>query len=487
MPLWYSGAGQYESATDLNHVRRAVRMIDAWTYRNEPALDSSTGLDTNTPGYYDNSDPLRIWWGAALFRTGVTSITIEGYARQYGSEVFKVWVGGGETSRSGTLAGTITPPATLTTFSSTFSISGFTDGQVVSIEITVEGTRPGNENYQISDVYLSPVTKSGWVAPPAFSAVADATNAAKLTQLCDAAQWLYERVRLVPVIPRLAMYYNLGPFKDPSFGDAQHTNRPLYYGSVGRYYANSDLHIYGAVNSPTAAGWNYLVYLNSVLAYTSPTYGTGATLIDQRFSLNSYTLGSRVRVALLASVSDGGTADPSRFTRWTIGKIHAVAQTSGWPYATLPAAFPNPSTSTINADTLRARLASLSTILTNAKTRIDARPEQWARSRAHRRHYTRNGGVGEGLLQARARPYFWQRTGNELIVQGKDVKLCYGPITTTPDAQSSGWENYTFQREEDIADAENGTTVYLDDYEGLDMGARFALKGNVTYAAEIIG
>ena len=104
-------------------------------------------------------------------------------------------------------------------------------------------------------------------------------------------------MRLVPVIPRLALYYNLGPFKDPSYGDAQHTNRPLYYGSVGRYYANSDLHIYGAVNSPTAAGWNYLVYLNSVLAYTSPTYGTGATLIDQRFSLNSYTLGSRVRVA----------------------------------------------------------------------------------------------------------------------------------------------------------------------------------------------
>ena len=102
-------------------------------------------------------------------------------------------------------------------------------------------------------------------------------------------------------------------------------------------------------------------------------------------------------------------------------------------------------------------------------------------------YVSRNGGVGEGLLQARARPYFWQRTGNELIVQGKDVKLCYGPITTTPDAQSNGWENYVFAREEGISDAENGTTIYLDDYEGLDMGARFALKGNITYAGEIVG
>ena len=46
LPTFYPNASQVELASDLNSVREHVRLVDGWSYRNEPALDSSSGLDT---------------------------------------------------------------------------------------------------------------------------------------------------------------------------------------------------------------------------------------------------------------------------------------------------------------------------------------------------------------------------------------------------------------------------------------------------------
>lgn len=485
LPIFYPNSEQLDSATDLNRVREAVRLVDGWTFRNDAAFDSSTGLDTGAPGYYDdNADPLRVWWGAVRFVAGCTTLTIEGRGDQTGAELLKVYIGGTDVSGTGTALGTISLPASVADFSQSFSISGYSDGDVIPIEIRVEGGHTSAGPYIIHDVYLSPISKSGWVAAPSFASVADATDAAKLNALCTACQWVYERIRLIPFTPRLALYYNLGPFKGPAYGDVQHTNRPMYTGTVGRYDANAELRIAGAVISPTATGWSFQIYLNGALAYTSPTYGVGTQLVDVRLSLSSYTLGSRVRVTILASCTNDGGAQPLRFTRWTFGMIHAVANSSGWSYASLPAAFVGPSVS-VTAEALRAKLASLATIVNAAKARIDARPERWARSRALRRHYTRNAD-SEDLLLARARPYVMARSGSEFFVKGKDIKLAIGPIAVTPDAEGNGWEKYTFQSEQTV-DAESGTTVYLDNFPGLDYGAAFRVLGNPIYAAEYIG
>jgi hypothetical protein len=481
LPIFYGSSDQIDNASDLNAIRRAAGLIEGWTFRNEAAFDSSTGLDTGAPLYYSTETPLRIWWGAARFVAGCTTLTVEGRGALTGSESWKVYYGGTEVSGSGTLAGTITLPGSIGNVSGAFSISGYSDGDVVPIEIRVEGAHTAGATYIIHDVYLSPVAKSGWVAAPSFAAVADATNATKLNDLCTALQWMYDRLRLVPFVPRLGMYVNLGPFKT---GDPQHTNRPMFTGTVGKYYSNAELRIYGAVNSFTTTGWNYTVYLDGVLVHTSATYGIGTQVIDLRLSLASYTLGNRVRVTLQATCSNQGTAQPLRFTRWTIGTIHAVADSGGWPYASLPASFPTPTT-TITAETVRSRLASIATIVNNAKTRIDARPEQWARSRAHRRHYTRNA-ADEELLLARARPFFMQRTGSELFVKGSDIKLAFGPITVTHDEQFNGFEKYVFEHEEGV-DAVNGTTVFLDNYKGLDYGSAFRILGSPVYAAEYVG
>lgn len=459
-----------------------MRLIEGWTYRNVPAFDSSAGVDTNTPGYVSLENPLRIWWGAVRMVTGCTSLTVEGRGAMTSAEVLKVYAGGDDTSGSGTLLGTITLSGSAADFSQTFSISGlgWNDGDVKQIEIRAEGTHLGTASWIIKDVFLSPITKAGWVAAPSFSAVADATDAAKLNALCTAIDWVYARLRMTPIVPHLALYYNLGPFKT---GDPQHTNRPIYIGSVGKYYNNTDLYLRGAVYSLTTTGWNYTISLDGTVVYTSPTYGIGLQSIEQRLSLASYTLGNRVQVSIRATCSNQGTANPLRFTRWTFGILHTVSS-STWPYATLPAAFTGPSATT-NAETLRSRLASLATIVNNAKARIDARPELWARSRAMRRYFTRNT-FTEDLLIARARPFFWQRTGNELFVKGKDVKVGVGPVTVKPDELSNGWEKYTFFHEESI-DAQEGTTVFLDGIRGLDYGTAYRILGDPIYCAEYVG
>lgn len=481
LPTFYPSAGQVLSAADLNQLREAARLIDAWSYRIDPAFDSSSGLDTGAPGYENTTTPVRIWWGAVLFRTGCTTLTVEARGALTGSESLKVYIGGGDTTLSGTLLGTITIPGSLADFSGSFAISGYTDGDIIPVEIVVQGAHLSTAIYIINDVYLSTVSKSGWVAAPSFASVADATDATKLNQLTFSLQWMYERIRMIPIPARQMLMYNLGPFKATT--DPQHLNRPMYHGSVGKYYSNASLRIKMWVVSTTTVGWKFDVLLNGVNAYSSPTYGIGGQPIDVPISLASYTLGTRVRIAILASTVTPGTAFPLRFTRWSNGVMHAVAGTA-WPYAALPAAFDTPNTLT-NANTLRAALASLATIVNDAKTRIDGRPELWARSRAVRRHSTKNGST-EQILQARSRHGFWQRAGSELIVKGSDIKIAYGPVSVEVDADSNGWENYTYLKNEAI-DAEDGISFYLDDLEALDYGMAYRVLGNPIYAAEQVG
>lgn len=477
-PTFYDNAGQILSAGDLNLIRDNVRLIDGWSFRNEGWLPSSTGVDTNTPGYVRADNPLRIWWGAARFVVGCTTITVEGYGAQSSAEVLRVYVGGSDISGSGTLAGTITPPASVGAFSGSFAISGYSDGDVIQIEIRAEGAHLETANWQILDVYLSPISLTGW---PAVPSITSTFSASALNQLCAAAQWCYDRMRLVPNQAQLVHYYNLGPFKDPSAGDPQHTNRPMFYGSIGNYESGARLWLYGAVTSLTTTAWSYVVYLNGASAYTSPTYGIGTQGIEVYLTLPG-ALGSRVRVHILASATNGGTTQPLRFTRWTFGGV-LQGPSGGWPYATLPAAFAGPSVGNQAGGTVAGNLNSLGNVISAVKARIDARPERWARSRAMRRYYTRNTGT-EDLLLARARPYMRARAGAELFAKGKGMQLAWGPISVSPDENANGWEKYTFLHTQSLDDT---ALVSLDAYPGLDYGAPYRILGDPLFAAEYIG
>lgn len=485
LPTFYDSAGMLDSATDFNSLRSAAGLIDRWTYRAEPVFDSTTGVDTNTPGYFSTDTPLRIWWGGVRFQTGCTTLTVEMQGALSGSESVKVYWNGTDVSGSGTLAATLTPPGAFGAYSGTYTLpGGLTDGAVYQIEIRIEGAHLGAADHRVMDVYLSPVSKSGWVAAPSFTA--STVNAANLNALAFSLQWLYDRMRLIPMVPHLRLFYNLGPFKDPSSGDPQHTNRPMFYGSVGRYYSNSTLKITGAITSLTTTGWNYKIYLNGTLVHTSATLGIGTHYPSVSLSLAAYTLGARVSVAILASATTGGTAVPLRFTRWTLGVMHAVADSGGWAYASLPSKFVGPATGTSTFSAVVTALNSLSTIANNAKSRIDGRPELWARVRAMRRHYTRNS-VTEGLLVQRARPHFPWRVGSELFVKGPNVEVQWGVFQpATVDANANGWEGYSFSSKQSVDGSATGATVYLDDLPGLDVGSIYVLFGDPIWAGEYI-
>jgi hypothetical protein len=484
LPTFYDSAGQFLSKTDLNLLRTNVGLIDRWTYRSEAAFDSSTGVDTNTPLYYQAGTPMRIWWGAARYVAGCTTLTVEGFGKQSSAENIKVYVNGTDVSGSGTLAITITlPTGTAAAFSGSWTVSGLTDGQIVPIEVRVEGAHTTTASYEITDIYFSSISKSGWPGVPTFTT--SSVNAANLNQLCTATQWVYDRMRLVPMTPRLGLFYNLGPFFDPSRGDPQHTDRPMYYGSIGRYYSNQILRIAMTVQSITTPGWLYKIYLNDTLVETSATYGIGQQPFYRPFSLSSYALGSRVRIKITASSTNGGTADPLRRTRWTFPIVRGEPDGSGWGYASLPAAFVGPATSTTTWSTVVSNLNSLATIVSNAKSRIDGRPELWARSRAMRRYYNRDD--SHDIQQARARPYFPRRTGSELYVKGAGVELNWGVITPgTLDAEDNGWEKYSFGAKQSISDSATGQLIYLDDLKGLDMGSAYTAFGDPLYLAEYI-
>lgn len=484
LPYFYDSVGMLDSKTDWNLIRANVGLVDKWTYRAEGAFDSSAGVDTNTPLYYQSANPMRIWRGAARFVAGCTTLTVEGYGLRSQSENVKVYINGTDAVASGTNVMTIAlPTGAAAAFSGSWTVSGLTDGQVVPVEVVINGAHDLNANYQITDIYFSPISKSGWVAAPTFAV--GTVNAANLNALCTACQWLYDRMRLVPMVARLGLFYNLGPFKDPSSGDAQHTNRPMWYGSVGKYYGNNILRVGGSITSVTTTQWNFKIYLNDSLAYTSPTYGVGTQAIYVPVSLAAFSTGDRIRVKILASALNGGTATPLRFTRWSLGIIRAEQDGSGWGYAALPSEFVGPMTGTTTWSVAVSRLNSLSTIVNNAKARIDARPELWARSRAMRRYFDR--GDSQDLYQARARPYYPRRVGSELYVKGTNVELQWGAITPGKlDANGNGWEKYEFFAKQTINDAANGALVYLDDLKGLDVGAAYVAFGDPLYLGEYI-
>jgi hypothetical protein len=485
LPVFYDSAGMLDSATDFNVLRAAAGLIDRWTYRVDPVFDSTTGVDTNTPGYFSTITPLRIWWGAVRFQTGCTTLTVEMKGQLTGSESIKVYWNGTDATGSGTLAMTLTPPGSFGAFSGTYTLPALTDGAVYQIEVRIEGAHTAAATYQMVDVYLSPITKASYPGVPTFTA--STVNAANLNLLASALQWMYERLRMVPMVPHLSLLYNLGPFKDPSSGDPQHTDRPIWYGSAGRYYSNSTLVIAGVIQSLTTTGWNFKIYINGSVVYTSPTYGIGNQAIRVTQSLSAYTLGTRVSVGILASATTGGTAVPLRFTRFTLGLMAVGSDGSGWPYASLPAKFVGPATGTSTFSTVVTALNALSTIVTNAKSRIDGRPEQWARVRALRRHYSRNADT-EGLLVARARPHIPLRVGSELFVKGTNTEVQWGVFQPgTVDANSNGWESYSMSNKQQVADSALGATVYLDDLPGLDVGSTYMLFGDPLWVEEKIG
>jgi len=474
VPTFYDGVNMIESAPALRALRRNAALVDGLSYRQMPCFDSSAGLDTYTPGYYPASGPFRDWNGYFRFRSGMTTLTIEGSADLQDTEVIKVYLNG-----SGTSSLSIVPADP---FSEDITISGlgYTDGQIVQIELKVENTGSSTAagRYVIYDIYASPISyATPWPGVPTFSST---YSALKLNQLSNAAIWLFNRMAATPIVPNLVMRYALG-----SFGTSPNL-RPLWYGSVGRYYSNDILRIYGEFTNVTDVAQRLKVYLGGSLAYTSSNYGPGTWPISIAIAL-THTLGERIEASVWEeTVTPGAVSAAWKQSRFSLLVRRSEADGSGYPYATMPSDFT--AATNIGATTLNGRLNALATVLSNAKARIDARPEIWGRARAVRRWFGKNGEDTQGNFDARARVGLI-RQGYRLVVKGKGVSIAFGPITVPSDPQKGPqYDTHTYGKTTSVIDGDKADTrtIYLDSIEGLVPGTLYVLTGDVQYAEELL-
>lgn len=465
-PVFTDNVGQLLSHEDLAIIRQNAAYAELLSYRMMPGFPSSGGVDTRTPGFYPTDGDFTIWYGNLRFRTGLTTLAVQGTSANTGTMTFKVYV-------NGVLRITISPAAT---FQGTWTISGFADGEVMAIEIVADfssGVAPSNAKYVITAVYATPIVYGvSWGGVPSFTT---AWTAAKLNQLAAAAEWVYARAAATPIRPDLACLFSLGPFS----GD----NRPVYYGSVGRWFSNSEFFFGGQIYNGSSPELYLEVYFNGTKVYTSPNFPIGTHTHYFSLSLSSFAVGEQVEVAIFLNNTVPGAQADWQFSRATINAARSQVNTSA-VYSSITAT-PLEDVTTSPA-TLAAYLNGLASVVQAAYDRIQATPAVFNRVWAVRRFFSKNNKFAD-LGSKRGRPRFI-RTGHRLTVRGKGVSIGYGPMTIPTNDRGQDWENYTFLHTQSVIDGdkEQTQTVYLDTLPGLTYGVPYYILGDATWAEEHI-
>src|SRR4029077_6007130 len=110
-----------------------------------------------------NSGTFPIWYGNLRFKTGMTTLAVQGTSANTGSMTFKLYV-------NGTLRITVSPTAT---WNGTWTMSGFADGEVMEIRVDADfssGGAPSNAKYVVTTVYGTPLTYGvSWPGVPTFT------------------------------------------------------------------------------------------------------------------------------------------------------------------------------------------------------------------------------------------------------------------------------------------------------------------------------
>lgn len=464
LPAFHDGVGQILSAGQhLNKLRSNVALLDALSFRASPAIDSSATLDTGTPGKYRSALPMRVWSGYFRWRTNMTTLTVFGRKSAPGGVSLKVYI-----DDSSTAAATITS----NTFSQDIDISsGYTNGQIVKVEVKASGSGDVTSSTFVVGAYVSPISKASWPGVPTFTK--STINASKLNQLYNAQVWLYERITMTPIVPHRAITYKIGPFKPSEV-------QTVYVGQVLRGYSDDSLSIHGYAVNQTSPGMRYKVYLNNSLVVTSSTFGTGWHEIEETISLSGVTVGTYAEVRIDAEVVTAAAQSDWKQSRWSLDRVEA---TGAHTYATLPDPFEYGS---MTPDDLVTALTSLSSSLSTVKSRIDSASGVFGRAPVQRMWYSYDD--KPDMYLPKRGPVKLFRKGNQIVVRGKDVKLGWGPATFTyrEDRGFTDYDEYQFQNTETIIDADKveTRTIYLDSYPSLTVGTKFFVMGESCYYVE---
>jgi hypothetical protein len=457
--------GAFLAGPDLELMRLNAQALDGMSFRRQATFDSSSSATTSYAAALHTGNDFQPGRYTLRYFITMTTLTIAGRATGYGASTLRFYVDGVD-------KGTVTLGSTWT---KTISIaSGYTSGQFIDIQINVESNPSETSVYIIDAVYGTPITApTSWPGAPSWGGAV--YSATRLNQFVAACGNLYDRMNLIPIVAQVAHVFV------PVTHKAE-THR-IYSGSVLRSFTEDKLRVFGsAVINNTAE--LFKVYLDGVLAYTSPTMTLGTYSILQDITL-SHTVGTRAGVAIEVTVTDASNQDPNNThnSRYTITAARAQATGAGYPYATPPAAFVG--NGSINDAPLDTALGTLSSMLTTVNSRLNGRPELWGRAYAMRKRYALDEHQNTKLM--RIYPHVMQRLGDRLVVRGKGVKIGWGAITVESQDTGIDYSKYTWTNEQEIigGDSVDTAIVFLDSLPGLYRGTQYFVFGSdVIWAGE---
>jgi hypothetical protein len=414
-------------------------------------------------------NPMSVCRASFQFRTGLTTLTIVAYGTNTSSDQFKVYL-------NGTLRATASTTGADQTITITLTGLGFTDKQIVEVEIIAErASQAVVPTYAVRDAYVSPASGIVGSAPsaPSFGAIS-ATN---LQQLADLEQWLFDRMNAVSM-----------PLFQGQLYRPLHTHvstKMLWRGSLARGNGAARLScVLGYVNTNTPSE-RVALSISTGGAYTevatTPTITAGqvgAHTFD--VDLSGYTDGQRLHVRL-DQIVNTAFAGNQKQTRWSLRQMETT--NNGWTFTT-PAAYSTPRES-LTFSQLQARLNSIVSCLSTVASRISGSADTWDRIRLFRQSPTFDDfqrSYFKLILVARGR-----RATDGLWLRGKGITIGYGALTAKPELESGQvvWEP---ERSEQVigGDAIEDKFIGLDMLPGMPGGTLYYVYGeDLRYAAEV--
>lgn len=464
MPLFRTG--ELLSAAKLNIMRDAALAQEEASRLGRVAFCSGY----SNPPQNNDQNPVVIWRGGFTMVAGVTNLTVIVSSNISGTDFLRVHRTG-----STTVTTTHTLNASLQTFTISISGAGYSDGQIVLVDIDLYDSGSGSTvNWDTIEVYEVSINNvditTSWPGVPTFGDI----SAANLNQLANAIDYL---------TLRMATRYD-----------------PLFQGVVrrfGPFYLQSDVYLLASIRRSPAHGILYasgyvlrefsgatervtLTVGTTVVATYSVPSGTG----QHEWTLSHALSGStddviRVVVQYERTAPDEDNGGLLGINRWSVNEIYTSSDTTAPVTLEQQVARQRPSFSS-----LQSWLNNLATIVNATYTRIDNNYPVWKRQIAYRARY--------GYLDQQA--WFepaglamrWRRAGDAVAIRGRGISIGVGGAQFER-TNEVGFYEFSNTRSESIIPGDETQSVlwFLDNAPGLPSGAPYNLRGvDLFYAAE---
>lgn len=462
---------------DLDILTQNAILLDALSFRAAEAMNSSAGTDTSTPNHYSpNIATEIIWRGAFLKQTGMTTLTIEGWAQKGASESFQLFINGAGISTTAVPNGAA--------FTLTADISALTVDTVGQVVVQRSGVLTGPQalvaKYVVDDAYTSPAPTIAvsWPGVPSFSGT---YSAPLLNQLGNAQQYVASRLNAIPYYPFLASYYAHG---SSVTGDVY----ALWWGAVENANSADVLNIRIIAMVMANIAEYYRVKVNGTIVHTGAVMTAGETRDDYlAIDISGFATNTRLETVIETVITTGPAAGPSgdrnsRYHLWAVRMSNDAPAT-----AAAPAEFT--AGELIASSVVDTRLNALCSMVSAAYTRITANPRIFNRVRLVRQMFGRNAEQWGTFAPLNTYTQRFSRRGARLVVHGKGLRVGWGSLTTKADKTVTTGYQVDFAHSEPLTDGDSyqTKTIYLDSLPYLRRGQAYSVVGqDVTWASEVM-